>query len=135
MLQKNARFYCYGCFQSGISHVLFVSYFKVGCVFPVVVSILPQSEFGRNDHREDALHFKGSPNPSHLFFEINVGKGQIRQRTTLHLNDVISNRVDRDKSSSNSIAVLCRIRPFPTLISKNKWLGIRLPLSIRNQLI
>ena len=32
--------------------------FKVGCVFPmVVVSILPHSEFGRNDHWEDAPHF------------------------------------------------------------------------------
>ena len=32
---------------------------KVGCVFAmVVVSILPYAEFGRNDHREDAPHFK-----------------------------------------------------------------------------
>ena len=31
---------------------------KVGCVFPmVVVSILPHTEFGPNDHREDASHF------------------------------------------------------------------------------
>ena len=33
--------------------------FKVGCIFPmVVVYLLPQAEFGRNDHREDAPHFK-----------------------------------------------------------------------------
>ena len=32
---------------------------KVGCIFPiVVVSILIRAEFGRNDHREDASHFK-----------------------------------------------------------------------------
>ena len=31
---------------------------KVGCVFlMVVVSLLPNAEFGRNDHREDAPHF------------------------------------------------------------------------------
>ena len=31
---------------------------KVGCVFPmVVIPILPQAEFGPNDHREDAPHF------------------------------------------------------------------------------
>jgi len=32
--------------------------FKVGYVFPVVVlSILSDAEFGRDDHREDAPHF------------------------------------------------------------------------------
>ena len=32
--------------------------YKVGCVFPmIVVSILPRAKLGRNDHREDALHF------------------------------------------------------------------------------
>ena len=30
---------------------------KVGCVFPIVVSILPHAEFGSNYHREDATHF------------------------------------------------------------------------------
>ena len=31
---------------------------KVGCVFlMVVVSMLPLTEIGRNDHREDASHF------------------------------------------------------------------------------
>ena len=32
--------------------------FKVGCIFPIVVSKLIRAEFGRNDHREDASHFK-----------------------------------------------------------------------------
>ena len=32
---------------------------KVGCGFPmIVVSILSNAEFGPNDHREDASHFK-----------------------------------------------------------------------------
>ena len=31
---------------------------KMGCVFPMAgVSILPHTEFGPNDHREDGLHF------------------------------------------------------------------------------
>ena len=35
---------------------LFDSDYKVGYVFPIV-SILPQVEFGRNDHRENAPYF------------------------------------------------------------------------------
>ena len=35
---------------------------------------------------------KGSPDPSHFIFEINVGKSQIRHRTTLNWNDAIFNR-------------------------------------------
>ena len=36
-----------------------MSHSKVGCVFAmVVVSILPHAKFGRNDHREDAPHFR-----------------------------------------------------------------------------
>ena len=32
---------------------------KAGCVFPMaMVLILHNAEFGRNDHREDALHCK-----------------------------------------------------------------------------
>ena len=35
---------------------------KVGCVWPmVVVSILPQAEFGWNDHRKDAPHCRTTP--------------------------------------------------------------------------
>ena len=35
-----------------------VKVIKVGFVFPmVVICILPQAEFGRNYHREDAPHF------------------------------------------------------------------------------
>ena len=35
------------------------------------------------------IHFKGSQNPSHFIFEINVGKSRIRHATTLSLNDAI----------------------------------------------
>ena len=38
------------------------------------------------------FYFKGSTDPSHFMFEINVGKSLIRHITTLNLNDVISNR-------------------------------------------
>ena len=40
---------------------------KMGCVFPMgVVSLLPQAEFGANDHREHAQHFT-NPKVSHLW--------------------------------------------------------------------
>ena len=35
--------------------------------------------------------FKGSPDSSHFIFEINVGKGRIRHRTTPNLNNVVFN--------------------------------------------
>ena len=37
--------------------------------------------------------FKGSRDPSHFVFEINVGKKRIRHTTTLKLNDEILNRL------------------------------------------
>jgi len=37
--------------------------------------------------------FKGSSDPSHFIFEINVGKGRIRHKTTLNLNDAILKRL------------------------------------------
>ena len=37
---------------------MLIEIIKVGCVFPMVgVSLLPDAEFGSNDHREDAPHF------------------------------------------------------------------------------
>ena len=39
---------------------------------------------------------KGSPDPSHFIFEINVGKRRIRHRTILNLNDLIFNRFRLD---------------------------------------
>ena len=38
------------------------------------------------------MFFKGSPDPSHLIFEIIVGKSRIRNITSLNLNDIIVNR-------------------------------------------
>ena len=41
---------------------LAMSHSKAGCVFLMdVVSILPDAEFGRNSHREDAPHFSRNP--------------------------------------------------------------------------
>ena len=37
-------------------------------------------------------NFKGSPDPSHFIFEINIGKGRIRHRTTLKLNFQIDSK-------------------------------------------
>ena len=48
-------------------------------------SLTPEVRFGR-------YHFKGSPDSSYFFFEINVGKSRIRHRTTLNLNEVIIHR-------------------------------------------
>ena len=42
------------------------------------------------------FNFKGSPDPSHLIFEINVGEDRIRQRTTLKLNDEFLDRLKID---------------------------------------
>ena len=74
--------------------------------------------------------FKGSSYPSHLIFEINVGKRRIGHRTTPKF------KIDSKwiKESSMKMAsfefevVLYRIRLFPTLISKINW--PELPLRI-----
>ena len=73
---------------------------------------------------------KGSSDPSHFIFEINVGKSRIRHRTTLNLN--LQPIFSRSRNSPFSFrVVVCRIRLFPTLISRIKWLGSELPLKIR----
>ena len=69
---------------------------------------------------------KCSSDPSHFIFEINVGKSRIRHTTTLKLNDEFLDRLNSIEES-NSV-VLCRIRLFPTLVSKIKRLGSELPL-------
>ena len=38
-------------------------------------------------------HLKGSSDPSHIIFEINVGKRRIRHTTTLKLNDEFLDRL------------------------------------------
>jgi len=62
----------------------------------------------------DALHFKGSPDPSHFIFKIYVGKRRIRHRTNLDLNSLIFNRFSVDleiqfQSHSMSDPTLCDI--------------------------
>ena len=49
----------------------------------------PAAEIWENRNKEIVSKdkgFKGSPNPSHFIFEINIGKRRIRHRTTLKLN-------------------------------------------------
>ena len=69
------------------------------------------------------IEIKGSSDPTHFIFEINVGKRRIRPGTTLNLN-LQSNFNVLKKSSFNFRVVVCRIRFFPTLISKIKWLKV-----------
>ena len=72
---------------------------------------------------------KGSPYPSHFTFEINVGKGRIRHTTILNLK--LQSILSQSRNSEfNFKVVVCRIRLFPTLISKINWLGSELPLRI-----
>ena len=62
------------------------------------------------------------PKPFH-FFQINVGKGRNRHRTTLNLN--LQSILSRSRYLLfKFIVVLCRIRHFPTLISRIKWLKV-----------
>ena len=80
---------------------------------------LPRSEFDGRRHN----NFKDSPDPSHFIFEIIVGKSRIRHRTVLDFEwEIISlspqNRLNMPWLKFR--VVLCRIRLFPTLISKNK---------------
>ena len=67
------------------------------------------------------LSIKGSSDASHFIFEINVGKSRIRHTTTLKLSNEF---LDRLKIEFR--VVLCRIRFFPRLISKN-GLGLDYP--------
>ena len=74
-------------------------------------------------------HFKGSPDQTHFIFEINVGEGRIRHRRTQESNFQIDSKTTEDDIIESRF-VLCRIRLFPTLISKIKWLGSELPLKL-----
>ena len=55
----------------------------------------PAAEIWENRNKEIVSKdkgFKGSSDPNHFIFEINVGKRRIRHRTTLNLNYAIFNR-------------------------------------------
>ena len=71
--------------------------------------------------------FSQNDNLDHFIFEINVGRGRIRHKTTLNLNLQTIFSLSRN-SSFNFRVVLCRIRLFATLISKINGLGIDFPL-------
>ena len=68
--------------------------------------------------------------PKPFFFEINVGKSRIRHTMTLKLNVEFLDRLKID-CRFNFRVVPCRIRLFPTLISKLKWVEPGLPLKFR----
>ena len=66
-----------------------------------------------------------------FFFEITVGKSRIRRRTTLDFEWQLISLSTQNWLNMTSLkfrVVLCRIRPFPKLISKIKWPGSELPL-------
>ena len=72
---------------------------------------------------------KTPSDPSHIIFEINVGKGRIRQKTVHNLDEFISNQFGVDLKKVIEFHSRCISDPFfPTLISKIKWLGYGLPL-------
>ena len=51
---------------------------------------------GRNSLQILEMTIKGSPDPSHFIFEINVGKRWIRHMTTQKLNEEFSDRLKID---------------------------------------
>ena len=70
----------------------------------------------------------GSPDQSNYWWEINVGNSRIRHKTTQKLKDGFLDRLKMDWRFKFRV-VICRIRPFPTLISKIEWLESGLPLN------
>ena len=58
---------------------------------PLNYSILKQK-----NRSIDLEKFKGSSDPSHFIFEINIGKGRIRHATTPKLNDEFLDRLKID---------------------------------------
>ena len=83
-----------------------------------------------NDHEKlstdqmQNLSFKGCSDPSHFIFEINCGKKRIRHSTLWSRSG---------NSLLNFNVVVCRIRLFPTLISKIKWLRCMYALLISSE--
>jgi len=73
------------------------------------------------------LSAKGSSDPSHFIFEINVRKRRIQHRTTLNSNGFNRFWVDLEIHHSISDLILCRIRLSVRLVSKIKWLGYGVP--------
>ena len=59
----------------------------------------------RNSLQILEMTIKGSQDPSHFIFEINIGKRRIRHGTTLNLNDTIFNRLGVDLEIHHSISV------------------------------
>ena len=98
------------------------------------VEFQTSKKFSKNHDKffSDFEKFKGSPDPNHFIFEINVGKGRIRN--SLWNKERLCNWIARSDrlgmASFKFRVVLCRIRFFPTLILTIKWLGYGLPLRL-----
>ena len=76
-------------------------------------------------------NFKGSSDPSHFIFGINVGKGRIRHRTTLNLNDGIFNRFWVDLEIVVQFKSRCISDPtLSDIDSKNKMAWVWTTLNI-----
>ena len=69
-------------------------------------------------------NIKGSPESSHLTFEINVGKRRIRDTTTLKLNDLRVFQIQ----TCNLIQSRSLTDPPLSEIDLKKWLGFGPPL-------
>ena len=89
---------------------------------------LPKMKMEQRSKKMGLPRFKGSSDQNHFIFEINVGKRRIRHITTLNLS--LQPIFSRSRNSPFNIrVVVCRIRLFPTLVSKIKRLGSELPLN------
>ena len=77
----------------------------------------------------DSDCIKGSTDPSHFIFEINVGKGRMRHRTTLKLNFWIDSKSIQDGVIFSRLEDFKLIRFFLTFVLEIEWLGSQLPLT------
>ena len=77
--------------------------------------------------------FKGSCDPIHFIFEINEGPDPTCNDCEIQWRNFRSTQNWLEMNSSEFWLVLCRIRLFPTLISKIRWLESGLPLKLLHQ--
>ena len=89
----------------------------------VADTILPHAESGPIDHRKDAPPFRIFQNQLFHFWK------QCRKEADPEYNDSGDDNGWRWRQSKFRVI---RIRHFPTLISKIKWLWSELPLKIRS---
>ena len=111
----------------------FPIYFHIPHILPIFPTEVTTR--WRGTLRAGYLKVKDSSDPSHFIFEINVGKRRIRHVATYN-DSAISRWISRSTKIGWSFkfrVVICRIRLFPTLISKIKWFGSGLPLRVGHE--